>query len=351
MLWLNAQQITKLPMHNNFISNSPLSLCRDKLANTLRKSGYRVNINNNRLTAEWGKFSRLAPTVTHIGLLTLLAGVIWSSWTGFSGFKTAVPGEVFTLNDAEHSHLWLGKLPDWSIRVGQTHREDYASGEAKQWYSNLSVIDKDGKVLEKQTISVNNPLSYCGVDIYQSSWGLKSLKIRFNNDAKELDLQPMGKLFAAFLPLPHQSIIIFSVRDAQSPLRVFAKREDWSSPKFLTQIPISKSTNLGTVAISYDGIIPQTGLQYKCDPGFPVVFLAFIFIIGGISLAAIPHRQIWAQFDKVSSNKDLSNKDPINSSNPSISPDNTLVTIGGATKKSKISFAREISKLSAKIQT
>jgi cytochrome c biogenesis protein len=261
----------------------------------------------------------------------LLAGVIWTSLTGFSGFKPVLPGEIFQFDNAEHSKMWIGKLPTWSASVIETHREDYPSGEAKQWYSTIVVKDRTGKLVKEQTISVNNPLSYDGVDIYQSSWALKALKVRFGNELRTLSLQPMGKLFAAFLPLPDDAVLIFSVRDAQSPLRIFAKRKDWPAPKLLTQILLNKTTHLGNVPIAYEGTIAQTGLQYKCDPGLPIVFVAFVFIIGGISLAAVPHRQIWVQLNKDDS-------------------DNTYVTIGGTTKKGKISFARQLAKLAEKLQ-
>ena len=291
--------------------------------------------NDHYLTAEAGKYGRLAPTITHIGLLSLLCGLTISSWTGFSGFKPAIPGESFSLADAQHSHLWVGTLPTWLVRINETHREDYETGEAKQWYSNISITNKNNQPLKTETISVNNPLTYQGVDIYQSSWSLKSLKLRFNGKQQELNLQPMGKLFAAFLPLPDEAVIIFSVRDQHSPLRIFAKRKDWSAPKLVTQVLPNHGTNLGDVSIIYDGTIAQTGLQYKCDPGFPIVVFAFILIIAGVSLAAVPHRQLWAYFDE----------------QPTFAENNTtMITIGGTTKKGKQSFSRQIDVLAETLQ-
>ena len=139
MPWLTANQILKMPVHNEFSANTPLSTMKEKLVAHLNKSGYKVQVNKEQLTAEQGKFGRLAPTVTHIGLLTLLAGVICTSMTGFSGFKPVLPGEVFQFDNAEHAKMWFGKLPNWSALVSETHREDYPSGEAKQWYSTIKV--------------------------------------------------------------------------------------------------------------------------------------------------------------------------------------------------------------------
>jgi len=331
MPWLTANQILKMPVHNEFAADISLSETQNRLSTYLNKKGYKVNFNGQQLTAEQGKFGRLAPTVTHIGLLTLLAGVIWTSLTGFSGFKPVIPGEVFQFDNAEHAQMWLGKLPNWSASVSETHREDYPSGEPKQWYSSIIVKDKNNKVVKEQTISVNEPLSYEGVDIYQSSWSLKALKIRFGKELRALSLQPMGKLFAAFLPLPDEAVMIFSVRDAKAPVRIFAKRKDWPAPKLLTEILPNKTASLGNISLTYEGTIAQTGLQYKCDPGLPIVFVAFAFIIGGISLAAIPHRQIWAYLEKIDSG-------------------NTLVTIGGTSKKGKISFAKQIANLDDQLQ-
>jgi cytochrome c biogenesis protein len=263
--------------------------------------------------------------------LTLLCGLTISSWTGFSGFKPAIPGESFSLADAQHSHLWIGSLPKWLVKINDTRREDYPSGEVKQWYSNISIVDNADHVLKNQTISVNDPLTYNGVDIYQSSWSLKSLKLSFNDRTEELPLQSMGKLFAAFLPLPDQSIIIFSVRDQKSPLRIFAKRKDWDAPKLISEVFINQGIALGDVFISYKGTVAQTGLQYKCDPGFPPVCFAFILIIAGISLAAIPHRQVWAF---------------IQSNDAKLS----TIYIGGSTKKGKQSFAKQIDNLIAEMQ-
>src|SRR5262249_33447649 len=139
-----------------------------------------------------------------------------------------------------------------------------------------------------------NPLSYDGVDIYQSSWGLDQVVVSFNGHARPMDLRQMGKVYAAFLPLDEGTILIFSVRDQVKPLRVFGKSPQIDAPRLLTEIPLGQSAQLGTVRLTYEKLIPITGLQYKCDPGFGVTIVAFCFIMAGVLLAAVPHRQVWA---------------------------------------------------------
>jgi cytochrome c biogenesis protein ResB len=200
--------------------------------------------------------------------------------------------------------LWIGKLPTWGVRVDSTRRENYPSGEPKQWYSNLSIVDEKGKVLKQGEISVNNPLSYDGTDIYQSSWGIDAVEVSFNGHPQRMQVQPMGKRYAAFLPLDQSTVFIFSVLDTTAPMRVFAKRPDWEAPKLISELKPGESVTLGTVKLKFDRVIPVSGLQYKNDPGLVTVYIAFAFIMVGVMLAAIPHRHIWVSVEERSDAED-----------------------------------------------
>jgi len=324
-----AQQLEKFPFHAKLTSSAQPNTIMEAWQIQLQKRGFKTVVRGNQLAAEFGKIGRLAPTITHIGLLSLLLGVTITSWTGFSGFKPVRMGSDLTFGDSEHSKLWIGQLPTWKVHVDSTKREDYESGEAKQWYSNLSVIDKSGKTITSQEISVNNPLSYGGVDIYQSSWGMDQIVVSFNGRERALDLRPMGKLYAAFLPLDADTILIFSIKDQDKPLRLFAKRPEWGAPKLITEVPMGKSLMLGSVKMTYVKAVPVTGLQYKADPGLPIVYTAFGFIIVGVMLAAIPFRHVWIVVEQQGPG--------------------SVVYIGGRSKKAKTGFARMMTKLIAQL--
>lgn len=89
---------------------------------------------------------------------------------------------------------------------------------------------------------------------------------------------------------------------------------------------------LGAVEIQYVRPVPVTGLQYKCDPGLPITYTAFGFIILGVMLAAIPFRHVW-----VSVSKDGSEA-------------GSTVAIGGRSKKAKVGFERLVNKLVESMQ-
>lgn len=326
MPFLAGPAIEKMAVHfsNNF--HATPDVVTDTVERYLKRRGFSIARQGNMLAAHWGKIGRMAPTVTHIGLLSLLAGVTITSWTGFSGFEAVPKGGTMSFDKSEHSKLWVGKLPDWHLKVEATRRENYDNGDAKQWYSTLSVIDDHGKLLKRQQISVNNPLSYKGVDIYQSSWGLGSIAITFNKDRVELPLREMGPVIhAAFLPLDQQTILMFSVHGEDEPVRVFGKIPDWPQPRILTLLTKNTPAMLGNVKVTYDDLIPVTGLQYKCDPGLPITFMAFGFIITGVCLAAIPHRQVWVSV--------------------TAAEDGASIVSGGVSRKAQNAFAKNMHQL------
>lgn len=292
---LGAKQIENLAVAKAIkVSQGESALAQ--LAAMLKKRGFTVDTTGSTTTmvAERGKFSKLAATVTHIGLLSLLAGVTITSWTGFSGFAPIEVDDRLTFDKSEHSKLWIGSLPKWSVLVQDSRREDYENGDAKQWYSKLAVVDTAGKIIKQQEISVNNPLSYDGVDVYQSSWGLSHIIVSFNGRAIRLNLQQMGQVNAAMMPLDNKTIFIFSLRKINQPIRLFAKTPEWPQPRMLTALPLGVPMQLGQVKVKVERIVPATGLQYKCDPGLPFTYTAFSIIMAGVLLAAVPHYQVWA---------------------------------------------------------
>jgi cytochrome c biogenesis protein len=327
---LRARDIRRLPVNVVAGANGEPQEVTDSLIKRLRRQGFIVRVNDRGLTAHWGKFGRLAPTITHIGLLTLLAGVTITSWTGFTGFQPILLNSTLTFDKSEHSKLWIGKLPSWRVRVEDTRKESYENGDPKQWYSNLSVLSPEGVLLKKQEISVNNPLSYDGVDIYQSSWGLDHLLVSFNNRRMQLPLRPMGKIYASFMPLDEQTILIMSVKGPGEPLKMFAKIAEWQQPRLIAFLQPGKSAKLGSVDVVYNRVVPVTGLQYKCDPGLPVTYVAFGFIICGVFLAAVPYRQVWAAVE--------------NNENGG-----STIYIGGASRKAKRAFEQGLNRLIASL--
>jgi cytochrome c biogenesis protein ResB len=147
----------------------------------------------------------------------------------------------------------------------------------------------------------------------------------------------MGKKYAAFLPLDESTVFVFSLQNAQDPLRIFAKRPDWQAPKLISELAPGKSTMLGQVKLTYVKVLPVTGLQYKCDPGLPITYVAFGFIMLGVMLATVPHRFVWAA---LSESEVASGQTEIRKQ----------LAVGGRSVKARVGFERSMQKLMQSIR-
>jgi cytochrome c biogenesis protein ResB len=139
----------------------------------------------------------------------------------------------------------------------------------------------------------------------------------------------MGNKYAAFLPLDKDDIFILSLTSEANKLRVFAKRPEWEAPKLISELPLGHSINMDGVAMTFNKVIPITGLQYKSDPGLPLTYVAFGIIMLGVSLAAIPHRHVWAAFENVEGE--------------------SVLLFGGTSRKAKVGFERSLEKIEGKL--
>jgi cytochrome c biogenesis protein len=84
------------------------------------------------------------------------------------------------------------ELP-FSIALTDFRIEHYPTGQPKSFESDLVIIDPDLKAPLKQTISVNHPLIYKGIAIYQSD---------FQDGGSKLNFDVWGILSAAVRPIP-----------------------------------------------------------------------------------------------------------------------------------------------------
>ena len=136
-----------------------------------QKAGFKperiVHENSFSLFGERSRFSELAVYIVHASLLLIFLGGIIDALYGWRAFVTLGQGEqssqVQPQNGAKRN------LP-FAIRCDGAGQENYADGTPKRWWSDLSVL-KDGQVVLRKQIVVNDPLVYQGVRFYQASYG------------------------------------------------------------------------------------------------------------------------------------------------------------------------------------
>ena len=116
---------------------------------------------------ERNRFSEMAVYVVHASLLLIFLGGIVDALYGWRAFVTLTRGQQSS--QVEPQKGVTRNLP-FVIRCEGAGQENYADGTPKRWWSDLAVV-KNGQVVLRKQIVVNDPLVYEGVRFYQASYG------------------------------------------------------------------------------------------------------------------------------------------------------------------------------------
>jgi cytochrome c biogenesis protein len=261
---------------------------KENIINKLQVSDFYIYQYGNLVYGYRGLIGRISPILVHISLIIILGGSSWGAFNNFKAQEILPKGEIFHIQNP----VKLGSttiLPSLNTRVNDFWVE-YQSNRIKQFYSNISILDSGGNEIKTQTISVNNPLRYKGIDFYQSDWNLLGIRIQ--------DKKQLGKIYEVPLfTLNEKSkswITWIEGKDDQSKILIFDQLQNVfalydKNGKFV------KTYNLGD---EFDGktvleIIPSTGLQIKYDPSISIIYIGFGLLMITAFLSYLPYTQIW----------------------------------------------------------
>ena len=129
----------------------------------------------------------------HISVLVVLVGALAGSYLGFKGTMNLSEGETSDKVLVAGGESVL-ELP-FMVRCDKFEISFYDTGAPKEFRSDLAIIDKGREVL-KDSIIVNDPLTYEGITFYQANYGttLKGAEI-------ELTDRDSGAKIAMSLPM------------------------------------------------------------------------------------------------------------------------------------------------------
>ena len=133
----------------------------------LADRGYQVFIKGKKMYAFKGLIGRLAPIGVHAALLFTLGGAAYSGLGGLSGSVMVPDGSSFEIASGLTRGSLLSSMPGIaksSVQVNDFTIDYLPNGQVSQFYSDLSVVDPNGKEMSRKTISVNVPLRAGGGD-------------------------------------------------------------------------------------------------------------------------------------------------------------------------------------------
>ena len=234
-----------------------------------------------------GLIGRISPILVHFSLLIILGGSFFGAFQNLKAQEILPKGEIFHIQNP----IKLGfvtTLPSVNARVNDFWVE-YQKNRIHQFYSNLSILDKDGNELKQQTISVNNPLRYQQTDFYHSDWNLLGIRLENQTEKKvyELPLFSLQKNPKSWITWIDQSQETFTLifDQLQNVLFVYDQNGVF--------LEIKNMGDFLTPRLRILEILPSTGLLIKYDPSITFIYLGFALLMLTTCFSYLPYTQIW----------------------------------------------------------
>lgn len=294
----------------------------NSLEQLLQKRRYKIFREGDTLYARKGLIGRIGPILVHASMLIILAGAIWGAMTGFMAQEMVPSGNTFEVKNIVDAGPWAAPqvTKDWAVRVNRFWIDYTPDGSIDQFYSDLSVVDKQGKEVDRKTIYVNEPLRYRGITFYQTDWAIAAIRVQINKSPilqlpmAELDTGGKGRIWGTWIPTkPDLSAgVSLLAKDLQGTLLIYD-----TSGQLTSTARAGMSTEVNGVTLKIVEVVGSTGLQIKSDPGIPMVYLGFGLLMLGVIMSYVSHSQIWA-----------------------LQKDGQLY-VGGRTNRAQVAFERE----------
>lgn len=264
-----------------------------KLSYSLRQEKYNIIQQGIYLYAYKGLIGKIGPILVHISIILVLLGSIYGSLAGFMLQEVISKNQLFHLQNVISSGPISYIDPNFQGYINDFKIAYSDEGVVDQFYSDLSILNVDLKPQVKKTIFVNEPLKYNNLTLYQTDWTISGIECLINNSnkitlpLKEIQLESKTRFWITALPLNGNVLIV--IEDLTGNYLVYDSDKKIIGKGEVGQYIMVNGQNLRILKI-----IPATGLQIKSDPGIPIVYTGFLFLIISAIFSYTSYSQIWA---------------------------------------------------------
>ncbi len=302
----------RLPDRVSIAAGAGLSVDAVRAALRRGRFGVRVETADDGTTFLYGdrnRWTKLATLVSHLGLiLFVVAGLVTAKLGDEQGLVVA-EGDTLTVQPIGTPGLLLVKNLGFDA-------PGLATGSPTDFTTDLAVY-RDGELLARKTIRVNDPLSAGGYTFHQNGFGpAPDLEIKSLSDGSVLWSGPVpltdaaGGLPYGALPIPGRPYGLELLLDRTEsgigtlvgiPYAVNGTNAD-GTPQITRGFPIyvirgdTVTVEGLDLSINLRGFSDYTLLIAKRDPGQPIVWAAFVALLVGLAITFyLPRRRVWAR--------------------------------------------------------
>jgi cytochrome c biogenesis protein len=268
---------------NNFSFNKTLS--------RIKEDKYSIFQQKNIIYCYKGLTGRIAPIIVHFSMILVLVGTIIGSLFGFKAQEIVPKTETFHIQNIL-TNGQLTVVPKTSARINDFWITYTKNKTVSQFYSDIAILDNQGNEKSRKTISVNYPLISDSVYYYQTDWNLIGLRFQnLKNDIIEYPLINVNQNKVWLTWISNNSSLKEGIVTIIDNLEGYCSIYN-ESGQFLGNIELNEKVNFKIPLILLE-IISSTGLQIKTDPGIPIIYLGFFFLMLSTLISYITYSQIW----------------------------------------------------------
>jgi len=270
-------------------SNTFAYICNEKQYHFFRqqKKGYAYS----------GLLGRVGPIVVHGSIILLLIGSTLGSFQGYTAQEIVPRGEIFHIQNLTKFGNLSYVSQDISCRVNDFWITYTKELKTDQFYSDLSLLDKEGQEIKRKIVFVNEPLNFKSTVLYQTDWDIVGIKLRLNdNKTFQIPLKKITKggrkfWFGSLNLLPSlDNNFTVVVNDLTGKLYLYN-----SKGTLMEESTIGNSFNLKNgYRIQFLDYLTSTGLQIKLDPGISTVYFSFLLLMVAAYVSFFTYSQIWS---------------------------------------------------------
>nr|YP_009313816.1 Cytochrome c biogenesis protein ccs1 [Hommersandiophycus borowitzkae]SCW22070.1 Cytochrome c biogenesis protein ccs1 [Hommersandiophycus borowitzkae] len=289
--WKMKKSLSDNHKMDNKFSSQDTTICLPIYA--LSKNHYYTFYQKDTVYAYKGLHGRIGPIFVHISMILLLIGALQSLCCSFY-IQAMIPiGESFSLHNITNSGVF-SKVPDTiQGKINNFHIDYYSNYAIKQFNSSVQIKNQKNQHIKTETLSVNKPLKFENLTIYQTDWQINGIRIRVDHDkiiqipVTEVQNQNTKYWFTSIKYNKTQTLS-FVISNLQENIQCYD-----GEGKLIASIQKEKDYQIDHIPINILSILTSTGLQIKSDSGVGLIYISFFLLMSSIIISYMSFSQIW----------------------------------------------------------